>query len=179
MRPVHPVQSLTPAGWLLVFVGVISILAVFEVAMSVQLLTEQQALPPCQAAQLRASLASDVGADGEEDAMVELANVSLKACALKGFPGLAALTLAHRPFALGINHVYGPNETVEAYAFPAPRTGPAPGQRRLLRPRLRGRGRLGDRPRQPQLRGELLRPGLPGRPTSPGGTTGAGLWGDM
>ena len=59
--------------------------------------------------------------------MVELANVSLKACALKGFPGLAALTLAHRPFALGINHVYGPNETVEAYAFPAPRTGPCTG----------------------------------------------------
>ena len=43
--------------------------------------------------------------------MVELANVSLKACALKGFSGLAASTLAHQPFALELTHFYGSNET--------------------------------------------------------------------
>ena len=120
MRPVNPVRSPDPANWLLVFIVAVSTLALVEVAISVQLLTEQKAAPHCEAAQLRASLASDVGASGEEDAMVELANLSPKGCALKGFPGLRASTLAHRPFALPLRHVYGPNETVEAYPFPAP-----------------------------------------------------------
>ena len=76
MRSVSPVRSLTPAGWLMVFIVAVSTLALFEVAISVQLLTEQKAARPCQAAQLRASVASDGGFSGEEDAMVELTNLS-------------------------------------------------------------------------------------------------------
>jgi Protein of unknown function (DUF4232) len=122
VRPASPVPSPGPEKWLPVFIVVVSILALVEVAISVQLLTGQKAARPCQAAQLRASLASDDGFSGEENAMVELTNVSPKVCALKGFPRLTASTLAHRPFALGLNHTYGTNETVGPYAFPAPRT---------------------------------------------------------
>ena len=75
-RPVSPVPLRTSAMWLMVFILAVSSLAVFEVAISVQLLTEQKVAPPCQAAQLRASVASDGGFSGEMDAMVQLANLS-------------------------------------------------------------------------------------------------------
>ena len=96
----------------MVFILAVSSLAVFEVAISVQLLTEQKVAPPCQAAQLRASVASDGGFSGEMDAMVQLANLSPRVCALKGFPDLTAWTLAHRPLALAVSHFYGPKQSI-------------------------------------------------------------------
>ena len=64
---VSPVRSLTPAGWLKILIVAVSAMVLSEVAISVQLLTEQKAARPCQAAQLRASVASDDGFSGEEE----------------------------------------------------------------------------------------------------------------
>jgi hypothetical protein len=121
VRSVSPVRSIAPAAWLMVFIVAVSTLALFEVAISVQLLTGQKVARTCQAAQLRASVASDDGFSGEEDAMVQLTNLSPRVCTLQGFPYLTAETLAHRTFVLGVGHFYGPNETVGPYVFPAPR----------------------------------------------------------
>ncbi len=96
----------------MIFIVAVSTMALFEVAIGVQLLTEQKAARPCQAAQPRASVASDGGFSGEEDAMVELTDLSPRVCTLKGFPYLAAWTLADRPFAFGVGHFDGTNETV-------------------------------------------------------------------
>ena len=136
--------------WLMVFILAVSSLAVFEVAISVQLLTEQKVAPPCQAARLGASVASDGGFSGEMDAMVQLANLSPRVCALKGFPDLTAWTLAHRPLALAVSHFYGPKQSIGRYAFPAPRTlALHHGGAAYFGPRLGRRGRLPNEPRQP------------------------------
>jgi hypothetical protein len=104
-----------------IFIVAVGTLALFEVAIGVQLLVGHKAARPCQAAQLRASVASDGGFSGEEDAMVELTNLSPRVCTLKGFPDIAAWTLAQRPFAFAVGHFYGPNEAVGPYDFPPPR----------------------------------------------------------
>ncbi len=60
--PVNPVPSPDPVKWFLIFIAAASTLALFEVAVSVQLLVEQNAAWPCQVVQQPSSVASDIRA---------------------------------------------------------------------------------------------------------------------
>ena len=57
-----PFPSPDPAKWFLIFIAAASTLALFEVAVRVQLLVEQNAAWPCQVVQQPSSVASDIRA---------------------------------------------------------------------------------------------------------------------
>lgn len=120
MSSISPALSPAAARWLTVFIVAVSILGVFEVAASVQLLTEEhKAARPCQAGQLRASLAADVGYASIEEATVGLTNVWPEVCELDGYPLITASTLVHRPFPFSANDYHGDGE--DPAIWPVPR----------------------------------------------------------
>jgi Protein of unknown function (DUF4232) len=117
---ISPALSTAAVRWLTVFVLAVSLLGVFEVAASVQLLTEEhKAALPCQAVQLRASLAADVGYASVEEATVGLTNEWPEVCQLDGYPLITASTLAHRTFPFSANDYHGDGE--DPAIWPAPR----------------------------------------------------------
>ena len=124
MRPVSPVRTLSPARWFTGFVLAVSTLALFEVGLGVQLLTEQTgheaAVQPCQAAQLRASLASDGGYASEEDATVGLTNEWSQVCEVDGYVSITALTLTHHPFPYSVSDYHGDGQGPGIWPLPKP-----------------------------------------------------------
>ena len=105
------------AKWVVVFVVAIAALLAF-CGHPGRHSAEPQAARPCQAAQLRASLAGDSGYASEEEATVGLTNESPEVCVLEGYPLLSVSTLAHRPFPFSVNDYHGDAEGPGVWPVP-------------------------------------------------------------
>jgi Protein of unknown function (DUF4232) len=79
---------------------------------------ERQAARPCQAAQLRASLAAGAGYASDEQATVGLTNEWPEVCVVDGYPLLSVSTVAHRPFPFSANDNHGDGEGPGIWPMP-------------------------------------------------------------
>ena len=84
LNPAGPATRALRLLVLVVATGAFASIGAGSTGASARQVAGQQATRPCRATQLRASVASDVGASGEGDVMVEMDNMAPTACVLEG-----------------------------------------------------------------------------------------------